>query len=532
MAPYAGVAVAAALLVVWLIISPRTPDLSAAVYRLSLFEHSGLAIWDEHWYAGHDLPGYSLLFPPLADLFGVRLLATLSVLVSTAAFTRIARDVYGPRAQWAALAFAASAVADVWIGRLAFALGVSFAMAAVLALVRRRVVLAALLAALCAAASPVAGALLALGGLTHALATRTPRSLLALALPSGVLVVLMTLLFGEGGSEPYPIVSFAVTLLVLATFAWALPAEQRILRIGAGVYLLVCLFCLLVPTAMGSNIERYAVLLAGPLLLCAVLCAPDSRPSPSAGPSAGLRVTPAVAIALCVWAVWVMWGPVRETRAIAGNESTSASYYTPVKRFLDAHPGEPFRIEVPFTRSHWESAELAPKVSLARGWEKQLDTRYNSVLLSPGLSAASYLHWLREQAVAYVALPDTPLDPSSVSEGRLIRGGLPYLYEVAASRHWKIYAVLDPTPIASGPGRLIALGHDSFTLRADTPGRFLVRVHFTRYMTISRGSGCVRAAPGGWTSVTARAPGTIVVGTHFSLSSALGLESACTSAAG
>ncbi len=42
------------------------------------------------------------------------------------------------------------------------------------------------------------------------------------------------------------------------------------------------------------------------------------------------------------------------------------------------------RVEVPLTRSHWEAALMAPTVSLARGWEKQLDERYDGVLLDPG----------------------------------------------------------------------------------------------------------------------------------------------------
>ena len=75
------------------------------------------------------------------------------------------------------------------------------------------------------------------------------------------------------------------------------------------------------------------------------------------------------------------------------------------------------RVEVPLTRSHWEAALLAPSVSLARGWEKQMETRYDGVLLARGLTAASYERWLHEQAVAYVALPDVPLDPSSAQGG-------------------------------------------------------------------------------------------------------------------
>jgi hypothetical protein len=529
-----GLPVAAALLAVWLILAPRTPDLAAQVYRASLFHRLGFAVWDTHWYAGHHLPGYSLLFPPLASLLGVRVVGALSVLASVALFERLVLDLYGPSARWASVWFAVAAVGDAWIGRLSFALGVPFALAAVLALTRGRPFLAGVLAALCAAASPVAGVLLALAGLSHAIATRSPRSLLVLAAPVAVVVVPLALLFPEGGFEPYPVLSFAATLLVIAAFLWALPSDQRLLRIGGLVYLLVCVGCLIVHTPLGSNIERYAVLLAGPLLICALAGrnpgAGDDSTAMGSEAARRRRARPVVALALCVTAVWVAWGPVRETVAVAGNESTSASYYVPVERFLArvaVPPSPPVRIEVPLTRSHWEAALLAPTVSLTRGWEKQLETRFDHVLLAPRLTAAGYDSWLHEQAVAYVALPDTPLDPSSAREGRLIRRGLPYLREVFASRHWRIYAVLAPTPLASGPGRLTSLGDDSFALQAASAGTFLVRVHFTRYWTVTRGAGCVRRAPGDWTSVAVHAPGSVVVSARFSLARALGLGSSC-----
>jgi len=538
-----GLPVAVVLLVVWLIAYPHTPDLAAQVYRAGLFQRLGFALWDEHWYAGHHLPGYSLLFPPLASLLGVRTVGVLSVLASVALFERLVVTLYGPGARWAAVWFALAAVGDVWIGRLSFALGVPFALAAVLGLLRGRLLVAGVLAALCAAASPVAGLLLALGAVTHTLASRSPRALLVLAAPVAVVVVPLALLFPEGGFEPFPVTSFLATVAVVLAFLWALPRDQRLLRVGGFVYLFVCVLCLLVHTPMGSNIERYAVLLAGPLLLCAIAAggraagatwavaegggdAGAGQPRARAR-GAGLRAggTAAVAVALCVTAVWVLWGPVRETLAVAGNESTQASYYVPVERFL-AHvapgPAPPVRVEVPLTRSHWEAALLAPSVSLARGWEKQLDTRFDRVLLTPGLTAAAYEGWLHEQAVSYVALPDTPLDPSSAHEGRLIRGGLPYLREVFASRHWTIYAVLGSTPLASGPGRLSALGNDSFALRARSAGRFLVRVHFTRYWTVTSGSACVTRAPKDWTAVNVQAPGTVVVAARFSLARAFG----------
>jgi hypothetical protein len=300
--------------------------------------------------------------------------------------------------------------------------------------------------------------------------------------------------------------------------------------------------CVAVHTPVGSNVERYGVLLAGPLLLCARLSEPAGGAGRARGADTGAgalarwRESPlAGALALCAIAVWVVWGPVRETLAVAGSEATSAAYYAPVERFVagvEAASGSPVRVEVPLTRSHWEAALLAPSVALARGWDKQMETRYEDVLLRPGLTAASYERWLREEAVAYVALPDVALDPSSAQEGRLIRAGLPYLHEVFHSRHWRIYSVSGATPLLSGPGRLTALGHDSFSLQAQAAASFVVRVRFTRYWTLTAGSGCVEPAPGGWTELRLKAPGRAVVTASFSLGRAFGSPGSCTAARG
>jgi hypothetical protein len=506
-------------------VAPRTPDLAAAAYRLNLFKHLGFAVYDEHWYGGHELPGYSLLFPPLAWLLGLRAVGAFSVLASVFCFEGLVRRHAGKPAPWASVAFALAAVGDVWIGRLAFALGVCFALAAVLALAGpprvARVALAALLAAMSAAASPVAGVLLALAALSHSLWSRSRRSLLALALPALVVVLALSALFPEGGYEPYPTVSFLATTAVVAAFVLALPRDQGLLRLGAGLYLLVCLAFLLIRTPMGSNIERYGVLLAGPLLIAALAAEP--------GPAAGSGAKALAACALGLWAVWAGWGPVRETLAVAGSPATNGAYYAPVERYLIAHAGAPVRIEVPLTRTHWETAELAPRVSLARGWEKQLDERYNAVLLGRHLSAADYERWLRQQAVSYVALPDVQLDPSSAQEGELIRSGLPYLRLVHVTRHWRIFAVRAPTPMVSGPARLTSLGHESFSLMAATRASLLVRVRYTPYWTVTSGDGCVQRGAGGWTRVDAARRGPLRVRASFSLGRALGAGRSCAS---
>ncbi len=418
-AQVAALAWAAVLVGVWLAVDPRTPDLAAQVYCANLFSQLGLVVWDQRWYAGHTMLAYSLISPAAGALLGVRGLGALSVLASTVLFERLARSVYGGAASWGTALFAVSAVGDVWSGRVTFALGVSLALAAALALRRGRVGWAALAAALCAAASPAAGALLGLAALTVALSERRARALLVLAAPAAAVVGVLVWFFPEGGYEPFPFLSFVVTVAVSVAFACALPSGSRTLRLGAGVYVLACAGCVAIHTPVGSNIERYGVLLAGPLLLCAWLAA---RRDGEAWNGRGWASVLALA-ALCLSTVWVVWGPVRETIAVAGSEATGAAYYVPVERFLERHADGPVRVEVPLTRSHWEAALLAPWVSLARGWEKQLDTRYDGVLLRRGLTAASYRRWLSEQAVRYVALPDVALDPSSAREGPLIDRG-------------------------------------------------------------------------------------------------------------
>ena len=83
------------------------------------------------------------------------------------------------------------------------------------------------------------------------------------------------------------------------------------------------------------------------------------------------------------------------------------------------------------------------------------------------------------------------------------------------------------TPIATGPGVLGGVGHDWFQLRAHGVGRFVVRLRYTRYWTITGGTAlgggaCVARAAGGWTAVSVGGPGTIAVRARFSLGRALG----------
>jgi hypothetical protein len=127
----------------------------------------------------------------------------------------------------------------------------------------------------------------------------------------------------------------------------------------------------------------------------------------------------------------------------------------------------------------------------------------NRVFYGGALTPATYEHWLRENAVALVALPRSePLDPAGVRERRLIGGRLPYLRLSWSSSDWQLYAVRDAEPLAAGGARLISSDAAGVTFDTDRPGRVLVRLRFSRWMTLSGPVGACIGRQHGWTSVS------------------------------
>ena len=113
------------------------------------------------------------------------------------------------------------------------------------------------------------------------------------------------------------------------------------------------------------------------------------------------------------------------------------------------------------------------------------------------LTAAEYRHWLDDLAVGYVAVPDTPLDYAGEAEARLIAQGPPLPELVFRSADWTVYRVNDPAPLAIGAGDLVKLTPGGLRGRRRAPGSVLVRVRWTPYWSIERGTGCVEESPGG-----------------------------------
>ena len=417
-----AVALSAALASLMLLWSPPVGDLAAQVFRTELFQQAGLAIWNGSWYGGHYTLTYSVLFPPLAALLGPQVVGGLAVVSSSYLFDRLVRDRWGVEARWATLWFAAGVVTLLADGQLTFALGVAFGLASLRCLQTDRGKLAVLAAAGCALASPVAAVFLAGVVLAGALerGRRVPRAALVVAGLALALTVVPNLAFPEPGQFPFAFSSFIAIPLWCAGALYITRglAEERQLRRVLLAYVLASTLIWLVPNSLGGNAVRLGALFGGPVLAAVVLA---RRPRISVSPWF-------LALFMIGGLYWQLTASVTQIARSVDDPSTVASYFEPPAEWLQAHGGQGLRIEVPPTANHWESAYLAPKFELARGWLRQLDTTRDDVFYDEGeLTDATYSAWLRSNAISYVALPDAPLDYSSVAERRLILSGPSYL---------------------------------------------------------------------------------------------------------
>jgi hypothetical protein len=508
-APVAAAIVLAAVYLIW---EPRTVDLAAHTFRADLFAEEGFTIWNGQWYGGHHTPAYSIISPPLAALLGPPLALALAAVASAALFPPLARRAFGDaQARWGSLWFGIATGTLLFTARLPFALGVAFGLAALLALQRRRYGWAIVFAALCPLGSPVAGLFLAMAGVAVALAANGDRLKryegLAIAVAAFVPPLFLSWAFPEGGWAPFPFTAY----LPIPAFALAclvvLPREQRALRWGAVLYGVGATVALVIETPMGGNAVRLGALFGGPVLLCALWGRPVMRK---------LWAVPLLAVGFAALAFW-QWSPaVRDVIKYIEDPAAKADYFEPLRTFLNTLPDQR-RVEIPFTRSHWEGAEVAMDVPLARGWLRQLDTGLHPVFYKGEISRLTYASWLADNAVRYVALPSAKPDKSSYRERALIEQGLPYLRLRWRSREWRVYEVLLPAPIVIPQGDsnivLEQMQSDELLLDVKTPGEAIVKVRWTPYWYASNGA-CVEPN-GDWTRVIADEEGFVRLSTRF-----------------
>jgi hypothetical protein len=494
LAPALGCAIVCA---VYLLAQPATADMAAHSYRAWLFQHEGLTVWNAQWYGGHHVLGYSLLFAPLAAAIGPAYVGVISAVAAVALFGPFARAAAptpsaGAVATWL---LTAGVLSNVLIGRMPFLLGIALTVAAWSAGRSKHRALSGFLALCAMLASPVAGVFLMLGATAKLIADGRSALVQALwlGLPCLAGGVGLYLLFPEGGTDRFSATAFWPMLVISAAGVALLAPGRRTLWAGGLLYLGVLIAAFAVPSPFGQNALRLGVL-AGPSVLAL----------------AHRKRVPVLALAVVgVGLLYLQWLPaVRAVAEAHGDPSTRLTFQAEARDFLArvAKPGE--RVEVPMTVNHWEAADLAKVVPLARGWERQLDQKANPIFYDGDpLTASAYHEWLKDNAIHWVALPNAPLDYSARDEKKVLERGARFLKLAYASPRWRIWEVRGTDPVASNGGKLLAAGPNWFMV--DAAKTTVVRYRYTKYWSTS--DACLARADGGWTEVEPRNDGGVIL---------------------
>ncbi|MFI7546550.1 hypothetical protein [Actinoplanes sp. NPDC049599] len=313
---------------------------------------------------------------------------------------------------------------------------------------------------------------------------------LALALCLGPLLALapMALLFGNGGRQPFTAESMRIHIALAVLVVLVVPGRYPAVRIGGALTVVLLLGAFYLPSPIGSNALRLPMLFTVPVL-------------------AALVALSRARLALLLVAVW-WWQPflVTSDPGRAGSPESRPGFHEPLVRELSGRA--PGRVEVVPLRDHWESVYVAARVPLARGWERQVDTDRNALFYRDGLTPQEYVGWLRANAVSYVAIaPDAVPDRYARTESALVLQGLPELRPVWQDDTWRLYEVTQPQPLVSAPARLLSSDRGGVGLRVPAGGDVLVRVRWSRWLSVRGPGACLTPGPDGWTTLRAGAPG-------------------------
>jgi hypothetical protein len=510
--PVVAATVAAAVLhLVWgLFLAAEGGDLAAqAAWTDFAWEHPGAA-YSFAWYGGMHPASYSVMSPYVMALFGIRTVAvvtgTLSATLTAYLLKKFRAPVALPASLWAAFALSCNAAS----GRVTFGLGLMFALMATIVVFTSRGTPAlraagmAGLSVLASLASPVAGLfLLVLAAALFLTGRRRAAVCIAIGLP--LVVGTTSLLFPFSGVQPISLTAIVLPAVtsVIAVLLCA-PKNWTFIRVGAGVYLTGIILTWLIPSPVGSNVERLALLFGGMFLLSAVARAQG-------------RVRIAVlSLAFIVTASWQVVKPVDDL-IHTEPAASAADHARGLVAELDALGAEKDRIEVVPLRSHWESSGLSRHFILARGWNRQVDAERHKLFYEDGaLTPGSYRDWLHEWAVQYVVLPEQEVDWSAQDEAALVEGGQPYLTEVWRDEHWRLFHVARPTPLVDAPASVHELNAGELVVDMPARGSVLVRVSWSPWLSATGGDACL-AREGDFVRLTAREPGRYTLAARYGL---------------
>lgn len=483
------------LYAVWgLFLATGGGDLAAQEAWAGFASRHGGSAYNLSWYGGMHTASYSVLSPYLMAAFGVRAVSIVAGLTASWLTALLMARARPRRPLGPALLASLMLWCNVASGRTTFALGVAVGLAACVLLTGgRRVVGAAACAALATMASPVAGLFLAVVGAGFLLVRDWGRALALLASPFAV-VATTTLLFPFSGEQLMPPARIVPPALLGLTVVVLAPRTWRVARWSGGVYVAGTVLVCLIPSPVGTNVERFAALF-GPAVLLAVLLA-------SPGLTWLRRTTLMLALVLSVG--WVGITTVADLEVTTTVPSWATDTHG-VVRALQRLGADRTRVEVIPARNHREAAVLAPHVTMARGWNRQLDVERARLFYDGTFSAATYRAWLDHWAVGLVVLPLGEPDGYARDEARLVRDHRPdWLEPVWHDANWRVYRVRGAVPLASAPASVLRTTSTEVTVHMPRPGAVTVRIVYSPWLQAD--AGCL-TRQGQFTRLTVSTPG-------------------------
>jgi hypothetical protein len=509
-------ALAGVLHIVWALYLAKDSGDMAAQYAWTNFirAHPG-STYNLSWYGGMHPASYSILSPYIMAALGVRTTAviagTLSATVAAALLLRSGVKRPLIPVLWTVFAL----WCDVVSGRVTFALGVLFGLMATVLLFpperavrghNSRLAIATALSALATMCSPVAGLFMLVVAAALFLNKRRKDAYLLGAAPP-LVVGATSLLFPFYGVQPFKWYFAIIPLATSIVIAMVVPQRWRSVHLGAIVYAAGVALTWIVPSPIGSNVERLALLFGGTVLLIVAM-----------GSTWGTRRTVALWLAFAGVAAWQITKPIVDqvtTSAVSSTVKNAGPLITELGD-LRADLG---RVEVVPLRSHWEASGLSPYVNLARGWNRQADVERNPLFYDGTLTANTYRDWLRNWSVNYVVLPivDQP-DGAAVAEEKIVAAGQDWLHPVWQDADWRIYRVTGADPLAEPPAVVDEAGPAELTVTMPRSGSVLLRIPWSPVLGIEGATdnkhGCL-TSDGDWTRLYAPAAGTYRIGGSY-----------------
>ncbi|MEU5898383.1 MULTISPECIES: hypothetical protein [Streptomyces] len=475
-------------------------DLAAQEAWARFASEHGTAAYNLFWYGGMHTANYSLISPYLMAALGVKTVTAVSGIAGAWLVAVLIVRTGVRRPLWPAVLASLAVWCNVASGRTTFALGLAFGLAACLALVgRRRTVVAVVCAALATMGSPVAGLFLVVAGAGYFFVRDWVRSA-ALILPPFLVVGATTLLFPFTGEHLMPFDRIFPPVLFSLALIVAGPREWRVLRWGAGVYAVGTVLTYLIPSPIGTNVERLAELV-GPAVLLAALLAP--------GLTRARRIT--LTVALVLSSAWVAQKTLDDLRISTKVPKWAVDTHG-VVRELERLEANRTRVEVVPTRNHREATALAPYVNMARGWNRQLDIERGRLFYDGSFSATTYREWLDRWAVGYVVLPSGKPDGFAEDEAALVASRPAWLKPVWKDQHWQIFKVKDPVPLVSEPAAVVRSTGSNVVVRVPKRGSVTVRLVYSPWL---RAEGACLKPHGEFTRLSVPAPGTYEISSGY-----------------